>query len=274
MRSAIIKSRVRAGFDHGSRFYGESAAFQDEMAREMAARLSALDHRGSVAVELGCGVGKLARDIAGAGRYKIVAGVDISTGMLAETWRRLRGAGAKAALVQADMENLPLRGGAADLVFSNLVFHWLPGLAEGFREAARALRKDGIFLANILAANTFAEIRQALDAAFALAGRKPDPSIFHPFPSADDVVRKAAEAGLAVTERVVRDYERVFADPRSIMRALKRQGVQNNRGLGDMGLGRRGMMELFDEEYRSRFTVAGGVRLTYQVIHLSAARDR
>ncbi len=272
MRSAIIKSRVRAGFDHGSRFYGDSSAFQDEMAREMVERLSALDHRGSVAVELGCGVGKLARDIARAGRYKTVVGVDMSTGMLAETQRRLKEAGSKATLVQADMENLPIRGGSADLVFSNLVFHWLPGLAEGFREATRILRKNGIFLASILTENTFAEIREALDGALARTGRKPDPSIFHPYPSADDAIRKTAEAGLIVTSLVVRDYERVFADPRSIMRTLKRQGVQNSRGLADMGLGRRGVMERFDEEYRSRFTVAGGVRLTYQVVHLSAVR--
>ena len=272
MRSAIVKSRVRSGFDHGSRFYGDSADFQDEMARDMAGRLSALDHRGSVAVELGCGVGKLARDIAGSGRYKTVVGVDMSTGMLAETWMRLVEAGSKATLVQADIDNLPMRDNSADLVFSNLVFHWLPGLAEGFREVARTLKKDGIFLANILTGDTFAEIREALGAALARAGRKSDPAIFHPFPSADDAIRKAEEAGLSVTSRMVRDYERVFADPRSIMRTLKRQGVQNSRGLADMGLGRRGVMELFDEEYRSRFTVAGGVQLTYQVIHITAMR--
>jgi hypothetical protein len=77
-------------------------------------------------------------------------------------------------------------------------------------------------------------------------------------------------AGLSVTESRAHDYARVFPDPRSIMRALKRQGVQNGPGLASMGLGRRSVMETFDEEYRSRFTVPGGVRLTYQVVHLTA----
>ena len=270
MRSTIIKSRVRAGFDHGSRFYGNSAAFQDEMGRQMVERLSALDHHGSVAVELGCGVGKLARDVANSGRYKSVIGVDISIGMLKEAQLRL--GGGKALLIQADMESLPIRNGSADLLFSNLVFHWLPGLAEGFREAARTLKKGGILLANILAENTFAEIREALDAARAGSGAKPDPSIFHPFPQVGRVLRSVEAAGLVITENETHDYTKVFADPLSIMRALKRQGVQNSRGLADMGLGRRGMMKRFDEEYRSRFTVEGGVRLTYQVIHLCAVR--
>lgn len=272
MRSTIIKSRVRAGFDHGSRFYGNSAAFQDEIGIQIVERIAALDHRGSVAIELGCGVGKLARDVATSGRYSTVACVDMSFGMLKETQLRLRGAGAGTLLVQADMESLPIRSGFADLLFSNLVFHWLPELAEGFREAARTLKKGGILLTNILAENTFTEIREALDAARASSGVKPDPSIFHPFPPVDRVLRSVEEAGFAVTDGQARDYTRVFADPLSIMRALKRQGVQNSRGLADMGLGRRGVMKRFDEEYRSRFSVDGGVRLTYQVIHLCAVR--
>jgi malonyl-CoA O-methyltransferase len=270
LRSTIIKSRVRAGFDHGSSFYADSSDYQDAMGRQMLEQLYALDHHGSVAIELGCGVGKLARDVADSGRYKTVAGVDISIGMLRQTQLRLRGT--KTLLVQADMESLPIRNSSADLLFSNLAFHWLPELAEGFREAARTLKKGGILLANILAENTFAEIREALDAAHARIGGKPDPSIFHPFPPVERVLRSAADAGLAVKEGEAREYTRVFADPLSIMRALKRQGVQNSRGLADMGLGRRGMMKRFDEEYQSRFSVVGGVRLTYQVIHLCAVR--
>jgi ubiquinone/menaquinone biosynthesis C-methylase UbiE len=272
LRSTIIKSRVRAGFDHGSRFYGDSAAFQDEIGRQMVERLTALDHHGSVAIELGCGVGKLARDVADSGRYKTVIGLDMSIGMLKQTQLRLRDAGAGAMLIQADMESLPIRSGFADLLFSNLVFHWLPGLAEGFREASRTLRKGGILLANILAEKTFTEIREALDAALILEGKAPDPEMFHPFPPVDRILGSVEAAGFVITQNEARDYTSVFPDPRSIMRALKRQGVQNSRGLADMGLGRRGVMALFDEEYRSRFTVPGGVRLTYQVLHLCAVR--
>lgn len=271
MRSTIIKSRVRAGFDHGSRCYGDSAAFQDGMGRQMVERLTAMDHHGYVAIELGCGVGKLAHDVADSGRYKTVTGVDISIGMLKEAQLRLQGT--KAMLVQADMESLPIRDNCADLLFSNLVFHWLPGLAQGFREAARTLKKGGILLANILAENTFAEIREALDAAQARIGVKADPSVFHPFPSVTQVLRLVEAAGLVITESETRDYTKVFADPLCIMRSLKRQGVQNSRGLADMGLGRRRVMKRFDEEYQSRFSVTGGVRLTYQVIHLCAVRS-
>ena len=274
MRSTIVKSRVRAGFDHGSRFYGDSAPFQDELGLQMVTSLAKLDHRGSVAIELGCGVGKLARDVAETWRYKSVVGLDISGGMLKETQGRLREAGAEAELVQADMESLPFRNGSADLIFSNLVFHWLPELAEGFREVERTLKKGGVFLANILTEKTFTEIREALDGAQTRVGAKPDPSIFHPFPPVERVLSSLEAAGLAATQSHTLEYARVFPDPLSIMRMLKRQGVQNSRGLADMGLGRRGVMKRFDEEYRSRFTVPGGVRLTYQVVHLLAVRNR
>lgn len=92
------------------------------------------------AAEVGCGVGQLARRLAGV--FDNVVAVDLSDGMIAEARRRTRAA-ARIEYVSADLlEWLPRFTGAFDCIVSVGTLHHMD-LAPALRAMAAALRPGG-----------------------------------------------------------------------------------------------------------------------------------
>ncbi len=103
-------------------------------------------HDSRIVVDLGCGPGDLARELATTGR--MVIAIDRSRSMLRLARRRLRGnqRTSRVWLVRGDARSLPLRTNAIDAIvmtFPTAVF-----LEETtHREVARVLRAEGVFVA-------------------------------------------------------------------------------------------------------------------------------
>ncbi|HET9794640.1 MAG TPA: class I SAM-dependent methyltransferase [Thermoanaerobaculia bacterium] len=103
----------------------------------------------AVAVEIGCGVGRLARAIAPRAA-KVYAG-DVSEEMLDRAREFCRGR-ENIEFLRFDGALAGVPSGCADLVYSHLVFQHVPGLRlirPYFREAARVLKPGGVFRANV-----------------------------------------------------------------------------------------------------------------------------
>lgn len=104
---------------------------------------------GAVAVEIGCGIGRLARALAPA--VAKVYACDLSPEMIARAREYCAGAGNVELLrVGGDLAGVPT--GCADLVFSHIVFQHLPRKSYVRRyvaEAFRVLKPGGIFRANV-----------------------------------------------------------------------------------------------------------------------------
>lgn len=103
----------------------------------------------AVVVEIGCGVGRLARAIAPR-VAKIYAG-DVSEEMLVRA-REFCGGLPNVELLHFDGSLSGVPPECADLVYSHLVFQHVPGLRfirPYFREAARVLKSGGVFRANV-----------------------------------------------------------------------------------------------------------------------------
>jgi trans-aconitate 2-methyltransferase len=104
--------------------------------------LARLDLRGDeVAVDAGCGTGRLTAMLAGRLPRGRAIGVDRSLGMAARARATL--AGARAEVVAADLLSVPLAGGGVDVVFSTATFHWVGDHDALFGELARVLRPGG-----------------------------------------------------------------------------------------------------------------------------------
>lgn len=95
-----------------------------------------------VAVDLGCGTGRITRLLAGPTR-RVVA-VDRSRGMLEQA--RDAVPADDVVLVRGDARVLPLRDGAVDAVVCSGVLHHLPHWRDAVREAARVLRPGGVLI--------------------------------------------------------------------------------------------------------------------------------
>ena len=250
--------------------YDKYADFQNEMARSLAKRVDAAGFSGAVALDLGCGTGSLAVTLAESGAFRKVLAHDISFGMLNMARNKLNGS---LCLAQAEAGFLPVRNGSLDLIVSNLVLQWIPDLPRTTRQMSMALKEGGRLMATTLGSNTFKELRESVTSVMEEAGNPVDASSFHRFTDERQLVRAAEEAGFEI-EIKTEKHERIFGSFADFMRTLKRQGVQNNRGLSNLGLGRRGVMRRLSEEYQRRNGCDSGVRVTYEALHVDARLAR
>jgi ubiquinone/menaquinone biosynthesis C-methylase UbiE len=110
-------------------------------------------HRGTLAripsefipsdiLDIGCGTGRLLRRMQSRWPSARLTGVDLAEGMVA----RARAMTPAAMIYQSPAEHLPLKDASVDLVTSTVSFHHWTDQTMGVHEAARVLRKGGLFV--------------------------------------------------------------------------------------------------------------------------------
>jgi SAM-dependent methyltransferase len=120
--------------------------------------------RGRRCVEIGCGEGRVARDLASRGHE--VVGIDSSLGLL----RSAREAGAASSYVLADGASLPFPDASFDLAVAYNSLQVVADMAGTVRETVRVLRPAGVFCAVVShpVADMGRFLGDAPDAAFAM----------------------------------------------------------------------------------------------------------
>ena len=103
-------------------------------------------HGDEVALDIGCGTGRLTAELLKhLPRGRVIA-VDASANMVAEARKQLASFGERVHFVHADALTLDLDG-VADLIFSTATFHWIPDHARLFAVLFRALKPAGRLVA-------------------------------------------------------------------------------------------------------------------------------
>ncbi|WP_181797791.1 class I SAM-dependent methyltransferase [Streptomyces sp. WELS2] len=105
-----------------------------------------LAHRlrpGDRVLDIGCGPGVIARQVASARPGIHVTGVDFSPSRIAEARINLSGVGEA---VHADARRLPLPDGAFDLVYCRFMLQFLPDPQRALAEMVRVCRPGGLVL--------------------------------------------------------------------------------------------------------------------------------
>ena len=113
---------------------------EDAMDVELLDALTELDPTGATVADLGCGSGRTGAWLRAHGATEI-DGVDVTPEML----DLARARGVFRMLVEADVADTGLPGGAYDLVTTSLVDEHLAGLHPLYAEAARLLRPGGTY---------------------------------------------------------------------------------------------------------------------------------
>ncbi len=133
------RSAIRGGYDRWSEIYDQEAnpliGLEEPVVREALGDVAGLS-----VLDLGCGTGRHALWMAGAGAS--VTAVDFSEGMM-EKARAKPGAERVRFLGHDLHERLPFADGAFDRVVSGLVLEHLHDLAPFFSEARRVLKPGG-----------------------------------------------------------------------------------------------------------------------------------
>lgn len=167
---------------------------------------------GRLTVDVGCGEGRLARDLKAHGHTLLA--VDRSPAMA----RHAREADPELDVREADATALPLDDGAADLVVSFMSLMNTDDLEEAVREAARVLDREGRYCIAIThplnTAGTFTS-REA-DAAFVIEG-----SYFERSQRELPVERDGLEMTFLDAHRPLEDYFRALEDAGLLVERLR-----------------------------------------------------
>ncbi|WP_279479026.1 methyltransferase domain-containing protein [Aureimonas sp. SK2] len=253
-RALIDRRRLRA-FDRSP----PGAAFLlDAVSAELAERLSLVQRRFAVGVELAGHTGALAVQIAASGQVERLVRIERDA--------RLLGAGGG---IVADEEALPLRDESVDLVLSPLSLHLTNDTPGVLVQIRRALRGDGLFLAALLGGETLNELRAALLAAEAelTGGASPRVAPFADLREAGGLLQRAGFALPVIDQdRLTVRYGSMF----ELMRDIRDMGMGN---MLHARLRRPAGRRLFfraAELYAERFADPDGrLRATFDVIYLS-----
>jgi trans-aconitate methyltransferase len=159
---------------------------------------------GERVLDLGCGTGHQAADLAARG--VTVVGVDSDEAML-EVARREH---PEVVFVVADGQDgeavARACGGAVDAVLSNAALHWMPDQDAAIAAVAGVLRPGGRVVAELGGAGNVARLTAAIRAARADLGLDPDVASSWTFPTAAQTAARLESAGLRV--ELLQTFER------------------------------------------------------------------
>jgi len=166
------------------------------IAEARAALVPPAERSGAVLVDVGCGAGLLGPHLAGKG-YRHV-GVDVSASAVTIASRR------GVDVLRGDAAALPVADQSADVVSAGEILEHVTDLPAAVAEACRVLRPGGTLVVDTIAATRLARIL-AVTVAERVPGGAP-PGIHDPalFVDRGELVRHAAEHGVALELRGLR----------------------------------------------------------------------
>ena len=254
----IDKGQARLAFSRAAPHYDDVAALQREIAERMLERLSYINHRPAVVLDVGAGTGVAAYSLAQCYADAQVIALDFALPMLQQT-RQREVSGRSPACLCGDAEQLPLADASVDMIFSNATLQWCNDLPGTLREFRRVLRAKGMLLFSTFGPDTLMELRASWAAV-------DGGSHVNPFWDMHDIGDAMLHAGLAEPVVDVDRLQVTYADVPTLLHDLKTLGAHNvtrNRQRGLTGKGRlRAMYQAYE-----RFRQEDRLPASYEVIY-------
>ncbi|GAB2182608.1 methyltransferase domain-containing protein [Denitratisoma sp. agr-D3] len=219
-----MSTAAQAAFAGAAETYDAAAVLAQEVGRRMAERLAYVRLEPQRLMDVGCATGDGIRDLMVRYPKALPIAADYAKPMLDAVasrhgWLdRLRGKTPR--LLGADVRQLPLAANSLDLIWSNLMLHWLEDPLPAFKELHRVMTVGGLLTFSMLGPDTLKEIRRA----FAACGVTPS---LRPFLDMHDVGDMLVAAGFADP---VMDMEHVvltYRSPRGLLRDQRHLGVRD-----------------------------------------------
>jgi malonyl-CoA O-methyltransferase len=224
----------------------------------MLERLDLVSIEPAVIMDAGCGTGRTSRSLLKRYPGCMVAGLDLSLGMLRQA-RRRRWLLRAPRPVCADAAQLPLADGSVDLLFSNLMLQWCNDIDAVFAEFRRVLKPHGLVSFSTFGPDTLKELRSAWTEA--------DGHVHvSRFLDMHDIGDALVRAGLAEPVMDVDYFRLTYQDVTDLMRDLKAIGAANAAAGRNRGLTGRRRLEAVRSAYEKR-RIEGRLPATWEVVY-------
>lgn len=276
--AALDRGVVRRAFERAADTYDAAAVLQREVGARMAERLGIIKLTPATILDAGCGTGEALGELHTRYPAAHLVALDLALNMTRAARRRsapvvanersllARLLGPRVAvttpapgIVCGDIERLPLRSGCAELIWSNLVLHWVDAPPLAFREFHRVLAVGGLLTFTTFGPDTLRELRTAfamIDAA----------THVNRFVDMHDLGDMLVEAGFADPVMDMEMLTLTYADAMALMRELKALGAHNVTAARPRGMmGRRRWHRMLDA--LEAFRREGRLPATFEVIY-------
>ena len=259
--AAARKRDIAASFGRAAPGYEAAASLQRETGAALLAMLAPAAARR--VLDLGCGTGHFAVQLAARYADAAIVAVDIAEGMLRHA--RTGAPDHRIEWVCGDAEQLPLAPASIGLVFSNLALQWCANPLPAFAEIARVLAPGGQAAIATRADDTLWELRAAW--------RAVDDGIHvNRFETVSSLVAAACAAGLRVRALAQRQHRPAYADVRALAHELRTLGAHNLNAGRAAGLAGRDTWQRLQDAYAALANPDGSLPATWRVIHLVLER--
>lgn len=254
-RNLLLMRRLRALKQHGN-----SADFLlARAADDLEERLSAVERKFDIAVDLASHTGLAAQALQRSGKAATIVRIEQARQFL----------GSAFPAIVADEEMLPLKAASIDLIVSLLSLHMTNDTPGTLLQIRRALKPDGLFLGAMAGENTLAELRECLLAAESEIFGGASPRVA-PFADVRDAGGLLQRAGFTLPVTDIETYTVRYDSAFALMRDLRAMGMQNTL----IGRSRRPVTRHFfmraAEIYAERFSDPDGrIRATFSFIWMS-----
>ncbi len=154
---------MHSNFSRAAKTYDGAAVLAQEVGRRMAERLAYVRIEPQRLMDVGCATGDGIFDLIRHYPKALPLAVDYALPMLQAVhgrsgfFERLRGKAPR--LLNADVGRLPLAANSLDLVWSNLMLHWLDDLLPALKELHRVLEVGGLLCFATLGPDTLKQLR-------------------------------------------------------------------------------------------------------------------
>jgi len=260
---ALDKRLLRRSFERAAASYDAAAVLQQEVCRRMLLRLDYVKHEPQAILDAGSGTGGVVAALRARYPQAALCVLDIALAMVrrarerAPWWQRLRGRGVLP--VCADMEQLPLRGAAVGMAWSNLALQWVNDPPRAFAEFRRVLVPGGLLMFSTFGPDTLKELRAAYRNADGYTH-------VNRFIDMHDLGDMLVHSGFADPVMDMEYITLTYADVRALMRDLHAIGARNVTAGRRPGMTARATFTAVERYYES-LRRDGRLPATFEVIY-------
>lgn len=257
----INKKLVASRFGSKVNSYDIATPVQERMAQTLIEQVGKYFSAGEPGriLELGCGTGRLTRKIVEIFPNTRITAVDISSQMTEATLANCHNVD----VILADAESYICDlSEPYDLIISNAAVQWFRNIEETLGHAYRLLSDGGLLAIATFGENTFCELRESFDMAYAGTGRKKINHVIDIYP-----IYKL-HANFPKAEIVQENIKQYFNDVRTFLRSIQDAGAVNSTD-NKRPLNRHVLQEMC-RQYSCGFTNAdsGKITATYHICYM------
>lgn len=255
----LDKKNVKKSFNRSAQQYDHSAILQREVLTRLEERLDYIKLQPSNILDIGCGTGQGIKKLHKRYKKSKIYALDLAFNMLIES-KQNSGWLNKAKLVNADMENIPLKNKSFELIFSNLAIQWVNDLDQTLSEFKRLGIEGGLLMFTTFGPNTLWQLNHSWNK----FDSKPH---VHQFIDMHDIGDALVKAGF---KEPVIDSENItmeYAKFRDVLSDLKNIGANNADKNRSKGLLTPNKLKQLEQFYREIGFKDSSFQADYEIIY-------